>query len=488
MRFLKVTAVSLCLMVIAVAASCSNGTSTNAPIQSIVSKGDISVTVNATGKTGYAQEAKLGFGSVGKIEELRVEKGTAVAKDSVIAKLDTVNLELALSQAKVAQSAAKIALSQANITAMQSQAAILQAQIEVNRAESAQTQTESALTAAQFNLDRTQAVSDIKDDITNAEWNVRLTQMQMGQANSGALSYWIDQINNYQADLARYQNKLAELLAKDINVDIATYEIGGQKYDRLIVEDVKIKQQQISIAQKAVEQAKQGIQQAQNNVAVAKQNADLAGQGVEQAKMVLDQSAKAVEAAQKQLDSAIIVAPFNGVVADLNIKQNDYVIAAGLSAGTPIDLVNPASLEINTEVDEIDIAGIQVGQNVNIKMDAVPGVKSQGIVTSISMLPIVKLTNSGVVVYEVKVGFVGTPPAWAKSGMSANLDIITLEKKGVVLVPNKAVKQNTEGQKVVDVWVNNKSQQTPVKTGISDGLNTEILNGVNEGELVLTNP
>jgi HlyD family secretion protein len=492
MKFLKLLAISLCLIVLAASAACSIGQSTNTQPQAAASRGDLTVIVSGSGKTSYANDAKLAFGSAGKIEKLNIKKGDSVAKNTVLAQLETDNLKLALSEARVNEAAAKAAVTQARMTVTQAEIAVTLAQLDVTQAESMKTQAEASVTTAQFNLDRTQAVSDVKDDITNAEIQMKLAQMQIKDAarfsDSNEMDFWKEQMEHYSADITKYQKKLAELLAKEEYTGIATYEIGGQKYDRLIVEDVRIKQQQLKIAQQAVEQASQTIVKAQQNVEQAKLNTEKYLQSVEQARLTAEQAAKVVEVAQKQLDSAVILSPFDGVIAGLDVKQNDFVISAGLSAGTPIYMIEPGSLEINTEVDEIDIANVQPGQKAVITLDAVPGLQIEGKVTAISLLPVIKTQNTGVVVYEVKVGFTGDPPAWAKSGMSAGVAIVTAEKKGVVLVPSQAIKQNSQGQKTIAVLVNQKTQEKPVTPGLSGGSQTEIVSGINEGEIVLLGP
>ncbi len=503
MKFLKIAVISFFLLVLAGVSACSLGQTSSPQSQVTAARGDIVVKVNGTGKTSYAEEAKLAFGTAGKIETLNIKEGDAVARGQVLARLETDTLALSLAQAKTVEAAAqstltqaRMAQKQAEVAVGQAQMAVTQAEINVTQTEAAETQAEAALTSAQFALDRTQAVADIKDDIAEAEWQTRVAQMGLTQAHRfdqvNELEYWNQQILIYQADKIKHESKLAELLAEEEYAGITTYEIAGQKYDWSVIEDLKIKQQQIQIAQKSVELAKQTIDQTRQNVEQAKQNVELAKQNalkytqdIAQAELALEQAARAVGVAVKQLESATITAPFDGIIADLEMKQADFIVAPGLSAGTPMYMVKPDSLEVSTEVDEIDIAGVQVGQKALITLDAVPDQPVEGKVDSISLLPIVKLQSSGVVVYEVKVGFAGVPPAWAKAGMSANVDIVTSEKKGVVLVPDKSIKKNSQGQKIVDVLRDQKVQEQPVEVGLTDGTRIEVIKGLDEGDIVL---
>ena len=108
---------------------------------------------------------------------------------------------------------------------------------------------------------------------------------------------------------------------------------------------------------------------------------------------------------------------------------------------------------------------MQLNKKSIISLDAIPNNKFDGTVTSISVIPVAKPQNSGVVVYEVKVGFSGTAAAAVKSGMSATVDIVTNEKPGVLLIPNKSIKKNSKGQTIVDTMVNQKSEERVVVLG-----------------------
>lgn len=504
MKTWKVVAVSLVIVILVASSACSGGQKAAAQTQTVIAKGDIAVKMNGTGKTSYATDAKLAFDTVGKIEKLSIKEGDRVAKGTTLAKLETGNLELALSQAKVAVAQSQKALNQAGIGVSQTEIALTQAQISLSQAQSAKTAAEASLTAAQFNLDTIKSVGDVKDKIMKLQMLISAAEVNRKQANASGNTADINYLNQYLIELNSELDKrkidLQKLLIKDAYANVAAYEVmiydpfaqtytlGGQTYDRLIVEDIQLKQQQVAIAQKGVEQAQQNIDQANQNINLAKQNIELSKQSVEQAKLTLEQANKAVEVAQKQLDNATIIAPFNGVAAKVDIKQGDYILTPGLSTGTPIYFVDPNSLEISVEIDEIDVANVQVKQPAVIKLDALPNTIFNGTVTSISITPKVKAQNSGVVVYEVKVGFNSVPSAQVKSGMSASVDIITVEKKGILLVPNKAIKQNAQGQKVVDVVVNQKTKEQPVEVGLTDGTQTEVISGINEGDIVIKQP
>jgi len=192
----------------------------------------------------------------------------------------------------------------------------------------------------------------------------------------------------------------------------------------------------------------------------------------------IEAAGQTVAEAQKQLDEATINAPFDGVVARIDADEGDIV-----SAGTTIVyLIDPTILELKAEVDEIDMPGVKLGQRAIIDVDALPGVQFQGEVTSI---PPLSIETAGVVVYEVKIGIDVLKDYELKPGMSASADILIVERNNVLLVPSQAVIQDSQGNPVVQVAVNEQIEERPIVIGISDGVETEVLGGLDEGEMVV---
>jgi len=205
---------------------------------------------------------------------------------------------------------------------------------------------------------------------------------------------------------------------------------------------------------------------------------ELAKQSVEQMKHSLQQSQQALEQAQKQLDEATITAPFNGVVASVDAEEGDSVSAMM----TIINLIDLTSMELEVEVDEIDIAEVKLGQRAIIEVDALPALQLEGEVVSISLL---SKEIGGLVLYEVTIGF-DVPQGYnLKIGMSAIADIILEERSNVLLVPSRAIQQDSQGNPIVKVMVDEEIEERPVVTGISDGFDTEIVDGLSEGDVVV---
>ena len=246
------------------------------------------------------------------------------------------------------------------------------------------------------------------------------------------------------------------------------------------------------------------LKQAQDNLAEAKsrlargQGEDVFASGVipitdywtlrtaqlqmEKAQVALDKAKNDLDKANDELRNAVIVASFGGVIAKVDVKVGDALSAVNYATKIAIELIDPSRMELNVDVDEVDIPGVKLGQKAIIKVDALPKVQLEGKVTSICLLP---KEEGDLVLYEVKIGFDVPEGSELKAGMSVTADIIVSERSNVLLVPNRAIKQDSQGNPVAQVMVNEQIQERPVVIGISDSHQTEIIAGLNEGEMVV---
>jgi RND family efflux transporter MFP subunit len=206
-------------------------------------------------------------------------------------------------------------------------------------------------------------------------------------------------------------------------------------------------------------------------VAAATESAGLAHRSVTLAQQTLDQ-------AKNQLDEATLRAPLDGTVARLRVKQGDSVSPAIIVA----EIVDTSAMQLEVQVDEIDVVSVMPGQKTLVELDALPSLKLDGRVDFINLLPDLQ---SGVVVYGTRIGFAVPQGAGVRVGMSATAEIVIAERKGVLLVPDRAIGRNSLGKSVVTVSVGGKVQEREIATGISDGVQTEVLSGLDEGETVV---
>ena len=178
-------------------------------------------------------------------------------------------------------------------------------------------------------------------------------------------------------------------------------------------------------------------------------------------------------------------APFAGVLTQVNVVvgQTTGSTGSGSSAGaaTPaFDIVDDTQLHIDVSVSEIDSGNIAVGQPAQVTLDSVPGQTVNGSVERINPNA---TTTSNVTSFTVRVAL-ASPPAQVRPGATATVLIITAQRNNVLIVPARAV-QTVNGQSAVTVLFRNSTFLVPVTTGLTDGRNTEITSGVQEGDMVV---
>ena len=194
----------------------------------------------------------------------------------------------------------------------------------------------------------------------------------------------------------------------------------------------------------------------------------------------VEQAQAAVKKAEADLAGATLVAPFTGHVSLIAFNVGEQVVA-GTAA---ITLVDTRQARVDVMVDETDVAKIQVGQSVNVTFEALPGQTLPG---HVAMVAPVATVQQGVVNYPVQIS-VDPERAQAlgvRPGMTAAARVVTQQRQSTVVVPNRAVR--TVGRnRVVDVLVaEGKTEQRQVTVGLANDQQSEILNGLQPGDVVV---
>lgn len=182
-----------------------------------------------------------------------------------------------------------------------------------------------------------------------------------------------------------------------------------------------------------------------------------------------------LDVAKAALAQTQLTAPFTGTVTEITPHEGELV-----GGFNPIvTIADLSQLQIQADIDEIDVANVAVGQAVQVRLDAFPGAQFDGKLTR--LFPAAS-TARGSTVYTALIDF--DPQNFrVRLGMGANLKIITIDKKGVLVVPNRALK-NVGTRKAVHIIAPGDPRDVVVETGVTDGNNTEIVSGLNEGDQV----
>lgn len=186
-----------------------------------------------------------------------------------------------------------------------------------------------------------------------------------------------------------------------------------------------------------------------------------------------------LESAQAQLAKATLRAPFSGTITRQDGKAGETVAAAQTIAS----LMSSGGYEIEAYVAETDIASVKVGDLADVTLDAYGNTPFTAKVISIDPAETV---IEGVSTYKVELAFVAAPEQ-PRSGMTANVDITTAARRGVIAIPARAVAQNGASSTVQVLRPDGSVEERPVTTGIrgSDG-SIEITSGLSAGDRVIT--
>lgn len=185
-----------------------------------------------------------------------------------------------------------------------------------------------------------------------------------------------------------------------------------------------------------------------------------------------------------QLTSPVITAPTDGTITSLMFAQgmsigtldtgstsSNQKIATVKTTGTPIVSVN---------LSEIDVSKVALDQKATIILDSISDKTFTGIVVGVDRIG---QTVSGVTQYPAIIQL-DTSSEQILPNMTVTAKIIVAQKDNVLVVPISAV-QNQNGQSFVSLLKNGQSQSVPVETGLVSDIQTEIISGVNEGDLVI---
>ena len=313
-----------------------------------------------------------------------------------------------------------------------------------------------------------------------------------------------------QATVANSQAALDALKAQ-LDQDRILYTRNKELYDQKVISKAEFEQYETKFR----------TSQAQYNAAL--QNIRSLKAGVASAQTQLG-------AANKNLGRTTILAPMNGIISMLAVKKGERVVGTAQMTGTEMMRVaNMSSLEVRVDVGENDIVKVSIGDSADVEVDAYNNRKFKGIVTQIASSTVktngATSTTADVTNYEVHIRLNPSSyqdlisPADPKKfpfrpGMNASADIKTDTKNSVIAVPLTAVaardkndeeedekekdKPDEEEANVVNtddlqevVFVVNKEGKVDkriVRTGIQDINNIEILEGLKEGDQVVTAP
>jgi len=256
---------------------------------------------------------------------------------------------------------------------------------------------------------------------------------------------------------------------------------------------------EVEIARNIFDQAKKRSDRAQALRAqgiMSTQDSDVADREIQDAQIRLNLSTEKLALIEKgRVKSehlaveSIIRAPTTGTVLELLVNEGDPVVPlTSYQAGTALtNLADMKDLVFKGTVDEIDVGKLKEQMPARIKIGALPDAKVDGKVYKIA--PKSK-TQEGATLFDVEIELLPAKDVVLRAGYSANADIVVREKADVLLLPERLV-TFADGKSTVEVpGAGDKAEpvKKEIKTGLSDGINIEVAEGLKAGEPVVERP
>jgi len=422
-----------------------------------VRRGDLVISVSGSGTLVPASEMDLGFQSAGYLDEVSVEVGDQVQEGDVLARLETGDLELAVNEADIEARLAQLELDDAREGPTDTELASARASVQSAR---------SALLVVQNTYSTT-----LNSDLDSAV-RARLIEYQ----------YFVSQ--TAEADQKREEGTIT---AKD-------YE---EAWDNRAKAEARLNE---VLKQAEMEQleAENQVDQAHNRVYQAGESLKLVQSGpttdtVRRAELAADQAARTLEDARDALESSVLRAPFDGAIVDVTAIPGQYVTSS---------FITLADLEgslLQFWVEESDLSGVVVGNRVEVTFEALPDDVFTGeviridpaLVTVDFTLAVQAWARLDLSSTDSSQGTYSSPlsgdPVTLLGGMNAEVEVISAESRGTLIVPVQALRElGPEQYAVLVVQPDGEMVLRPVEVGLRDLVNAEILSGLEPGEVVST--
>ena len=407
--------------------------------QAAVGRGTIISTVNATGYLAPYEQINLSFATANPqpVVELNAVLGEAVAAGQVLARLDDRELALAVLEAEQAVQAAELRL--------------------------------AALTAPARTA-----------DIAVAEANVRVARSQVYAASQGPSA---EAVEIARLNLVIAQNALNQTHAlMDSLVEQGRYaekqaleRQEARQVEEARIADLRYQQAQQDPAFGPIASAQAGVEQAE--AALQRLQRGPSAEDVRIAELEISQAQAALASARYNLQGAVLLAPYAGVVAVVNLQLGE----AASNAVPAIVLADTSRFFLDVSVDEVDVALVDAAQAVTVTLDALPNVTLAAVVDRIAPSATI---NAGVVSYAVRLAL-DPGQAALRGGMTATAAIVVDEVRDVVVVPNWAIRRDREtGAAFASVLRAGEIVEVPVELGLRDELVSQVLGGLEAGEVV----
>jgi HlyD family secretion protein len=316
---------------------------------------------------------------------------------------------------------------------------------------------------------------DYGDRVTVGQVLAELDKIQLEAAERAAKA-------NLQAAEAAKNSAIASLERNKVDAegpDVPFLKLSMERAEKEFNEGV--------VSKSVVEDAQKNYQLGLNKQLSAQANLVVSRAEIAKAEGMLAQSKASLDNAEEDLHNSTIVSPINGLVLSRDVNVGDAVssiLVLGSQATPIMTLGDVSEVYVQGKVDEADIGKVYLNQPARIVVESFKDKQFTGKVTKISPLGKEK---DNVTTFEVRVS-IANATGELKASMSANAEILLEEKKNVLMVPEAALiydKERKASVELPDARGENGKKKVRVKLGISNGVKTEVLEGLNEKQQVI---
>jgi HlyD family secretion protein len=316
---------------------------------------------------------------------------------------------------------------------------------------------------------------DYDDKVTQGQTLMELDKVQLEAVVREAQA-------NYQAAEAALDSSKAQFERNKVDAegpDVPFLKLSMDRAQQMYKDGV--------MAKSFFEDAEKNYQMALNKQMSAQRNLAVSQAEIAKSEAQVAQAKAALENAEEDLRNSTIVSPISGLVLSRDVSVGDGVssiLILGSQATLVMTLGDTSEVYVQGKVDEADIGKVYLGQPARIVVESFKDKKFTGKVTRIS--PFGK-EKDNVTTFEVRVS-ISNPGGELKANMTANAEIVLEEKKNVLMVPEASMiydKDRNASVELPDPKAENGRKKIPVKIGISNGVKTEIISGLNEKEQVV---
>ncbi len=409
---------------------------------------DLEITVSSSGNVVVERRVDLAFETQGTVRAVYIQVGDRVKAGDLLSELDDDTLVDAVRQAELGLAQAQLNLQQAQEPADEAEFRL--AELGIREAVQAMevADTSAALAQVRAAIDQTRAQEYEKDA-------------------REAYEKYTDILDDYGLPAAYAAGITAMYMEAEGNVGITQLR-----------SEVAIQQ-----AQSQWLSANQRYAKATRDLELLQQGADESQ--IERLALQVEQAELSLEQARADLASAQLVAPFDGIIAAVNLQPGTAPPSPARPGDHPaVTLLDDSTVYVDLTIDEIDIGAIFEGQPVELTLDAYPDVPLSGVIERLSAFSRI---SGGIIAYTVRARLAETDSVAIRDGMTAGALITTAVLEDAVLIPNWAIRTDQTSDEIFTYCYcldSGEPVRRPIELGARSEAWTQVLSGIDAGSSV----